>query len=199
MHRSRDSLDRLRPRFRLGCDSKPLSRLRVARLIPRPTPTCSPDPYRMRAGGIDVNAACSCHENPRRLVGRPWQICRRIRIWQHLDVVDRQVRIDRYVTYIHRRCDLSIRIDDKRIRREGHLAEEDANGQPKQTVHSIQESKKPKRYLIAESNLHSVVHNITLRDILDLREALPSPTDLEQPAVVHEKVSLLRISQHVSV
>ena len=35
--------------IRRGCDSKPLSRLRVARLIPSPTPTCSQ--YRFKSKG----------------------------------------------------------------------------------------------------------------------------------------------------
>ena len=39
----------LQARWNRGCDSKTLSRLRVARLIPRPTPTCSQ--YRFKSKG----------------------------------------------------------------------------------------------------------------------------------------------------
>ena len=73
---------------------------------------------------------------------------------------------------------------------------------PPQDTHlepSIQESEKPKRYLVADADFYAIICDKTVWDVLNLAETLAASSNLEQPAVVHHEVSPLWIGQHMLI
>ena len=61
----------------------------------------------------------------------------------------------------------------------------------------FQESKEPERYLVSKADLHTIIDNKSVWNILYLIKALPATADFKKPMVVHQKVTLFRIGKDV--
>ena len=62
----------------------------------------------------------------------------------------------------------------------------------------IQEPKKPKRNLVADADLHTIVYNIAVGNVPYLAETFALATDLKQILSIHKKIALRRIGHVMS-